>query len=383
MTSYTAPYAADAEDRIRFSSRHVITATAYPADGGDPVDLSVESASVSTSESRYPRWQADLVCTLPDQATLDRLDTRMTYWVQISAGYVWNSVTQDIQPLAKLHARTRNVNLPASTVELTLAGGELLAEDIKYMSTWTGQPTTTSFLAFVHFFADQTTNPLGLGPATVISDMSSQWDTGAGAAAVAGTTVLPGSNAWSPLQDAANRAGVGVYCDENGDWRISAPMALSSQSSLKLNAGGGGLIVNAVAAMDKSQFHNGVCLAYKWVDSANTNHQVYGNAWISSGSLSVSGIGWNSYYEERQIPATQAQANAAATNALTALARRGIVYTVNAVNALWLRVGQTVTVDLPGAIQDRLLVSGITWNFPSGQMTLTLRRPEEFEIANQ
>lgn len=373
--SHTAPYMEDAEDRIRFSHRHIVTATAYPRTG-DPIPLDVESGTLTFDESWSPRIQASLVCLLPgDQSTLDRLDSRKSFRVRIEAGYEWDSVTEDVQLLADLHVRSREVKRPENRLVLRLASDESLSQDYKRLS-WEAQPPQTNLRDAVQFHADKART--GLGPAVVISDLP----VGAGASAVAGMTQAPGQDSWSLLADAANRAAAQVFVDSEAQWRIAPPPVLSAVTSLNLTTGGGGIISDATASLDREEFHNAVCLKYVWKDGAGVEQTVYGNAYVMDGDFAVSTIGYNTYYEERAVPATQVQADDAARSALAALGRRGASYTMTAVAAYWLRPGQTVTATLPDAEQDRVLVSAVTFNIGSGQMTVRLRRPEALNISS-
>ena len=374
--SYTFPYADDAEDRIRYSSRHVIEATAYPVSGA-PIPLDVESGQVTYDESQTPRIQAQLVCKLPgDQSILDQLDPRKTFRVQIRAGYVWDSVTSDVQNLCLLVARKREVKLPDNRMTLDLSSDESLALDYK-RAAWDTQPPQSNLKDFVQYHADIARR--GSSAATVVTEFT---DPAFGASAVAGVTQAPGQDSMRLIADVMNRAGAQVYCDDTGRWIIGKPYALSNTTALKLNTGGGGVISEATAYLDREVFHNFVCLGYKWRDANNVDQVVWGHALIANGPLAWNVIGYNSYFEERNYPATQAQANAAATSSLRALAKRGVGYQMDAVSAYWLRPGLTVTADLPDYTQDRVLVSAVQFNFPSGQMHLRLRRPEDLTISN-
>lgn len=372
--AYTDPFSPDAEQRIRFSSRHVITATAYPRTG-DPVELDVESATLTFDESSSPYARGQLTCLIPgDQSVIDRLDSRKTFRVEIRAGYVWDSVTEDVHTIAKLHVRARQVTRPDNRLVLTLEGDESLASDYKRMS-WDPQPPQSNLKDVVQFHADKARK--GDTPATVVS----QFPAGYGSTAVAGVTQDPGQDSWALLRDAMAKGAARIYADELGVWHIDQPAALSSVTSLNLTTGGGGVISTATAALDRDEFYNAVTIGYKWRDGAGVEQAVYGNAYISSGDLATSAIGVNSFYEERTIPATQAQADAAALTALKALSRRGTQYDLTAISAYWLRPGQTVTATLPDSAQDRVLVSAVSFQFPSGQMAVRLRRPEDLTFS--
>lgn len=373
--SHTFPYSDDAEDRIRHSARHIVSATAYP-DGADPVELDFEGGSVEFDDSRAPRIQATLTCKIPaDKSILDALDARKTFRVSIFAGYKDNSVTEDVQLLADLHVRSRSITRPNNRMVLECWSDEGLTQDYR-RAAWDGQPPQSNLLDALAHHVDIASRG-GITP-PIVSD----FDPFFGSSAVAGLVQEVGQDSWSLIQEAAARAGVSIYCDSDRTWRIAAPQALSSDTALNLTTGGGGIIIESNSVTSRENFHNTVCIKYAWKDDSNVDHVVYGHAFISTGEFNTDDIGINSYFQERNVPATQAQADAAATATLTALARRGRSFSIQAVSAYWLRPGMTVTATLPEGEQERLLVSAVYFNFPSGSMSVRLRQPEDIDISN-
>lgn len=373
--TYTAPYAADAEDRIRSSARHIITATAYP-DAGDPVELDVEDARVEFDDSRAPRIQGNITCKLPgDLADLDRLDARKTFRVQLFAGYKYDSVTEDVHLIADLHARHRGVQRPSNRMTLELWSDEGLAMDYK-RNAWDSQPPQSNLLDAVEYHV--LIASIGSTVPPVVTDYSPSF----GASAVLGLIQEPGQSGWDMIHEAASRAGVSVYCDPDRTWRIAKPQALSSETALNFTTGGGGIIKESNSVYSRDNFRNSVCIKYAWRDSGGVDRVMWGHAYVNTGPFAVSAIGYNSHYEERDKPATQAQANTAAAGTLTALSRRGRSFVLEAISAYWLRPGQTITATLPEGDQERLLVSAVYFNFPSGSMSVRLRQPEDIEISN-
>lgn len=371
----TAPYSADAQERIRFSSRHVITATAYPI-GLSPIELDVEDAQVTFDESWSPRIQASLTCKVPEDKTiLEALDARKSLRIKIYAGYVYDSITSDVQLLADLHVRSREVKRPSNRMVFRCWSDEGLSQDYKRLS-WDSQPPQSNLLAFVQYHANIAVSPGAA--ATVVSDFDALF----GSSAVSGVVQEPGQDSWKLLSDAANRAGVQIYCDGNRAWHIGAQPVISSETAINLTTGGGGIVKESTAVYSREEFNNAVCLKYAWKDASNIDRVTYGHAYLSSGPFALSAIGWNSYFEERSIPATQAQADSAATATLQALAKRGRSFAIDAISAYWIRPNQTVTATLPTGDQERLLVSSVSFNFPSGDMSLKLRQPETLTISN-
>ncbi|WP_156380231.1 hypothetical protein [Arthrobacter sp. Soil762] len=372
---HTYPYKYDAEDRIRFSAMHIVSATAYP-DGADPVELDIETGWVKFDDSVAPRIQASLTCKIPaDTSVLESLDARRTFRVRIYAGYKWNSVEKDVQLLADLHVRSRSITRPNNRMELECWSDEGLAMDYKRLA-WDSQPPQTNLLDAVAYHRLIAT--IGSELPDIVSDYPPEF----GTSAVEDLVQEPGQSGWDLTVESASRAGVSVYCDPDRTWRIAKPQELSSKTALNLTTGGGGIIIDSNSVYSRENFHNAVCIKYAWKDDSNVDHVVYGHAFIATGPLSLIEIGYNSYFEERNVPATQAQADAAASAVLTAHSRRGRSFSVAAVSAYWLRPGMTVTATLPEGEQERVLVSAVYYNFPSGSMSVRLRQPEDIDISN-
>lgn len=372
---HTYPYKYDAEDRIRFSAMHIVSATAYP-DGADPVELDIETGWVKFDDSVAPRIQANLTCKIPaDSSVLDSLDARKTFRVQIFAGYKWNSVEKDTQLLANLHVRSRSITRPNNRMELECWSDEGLAMDYKRLA-WDSQPPQTNLLDAVAYHRLIAT--IGGDLPDIVSDYPPDF----GASAVAGLIQEPGQSGWDLITESAARAGVSVYCDSDRTWRIAKPQALSSVTALNLTTGGGGIIIDSNSVYSRDNFRNAVCIKYAWKDGGGVDQVVFGHAFIQTGPFSLAEIGYNSEFIERNVPATQAQADTAASAVLTAYSRRGRSFSVAAVSAYWLRPGQTVTATLPEGEQERLLVSAVYFNFPTGSMSVRLRQPEDIDISN-
>ncbi|CAM3212119.1 Phage late control gene D protein (GPD) [Arthrobacter ulcerisalmonis] len=371
----TKPYAPDAEERIRFSARHIITATAYP-DGAAPVELDVEDGSVEFDDSRAPRIQATLTCKIPtDKTVLDALDARRTFRVKIWAGYKYDSVEEDVQLLADLHVRSREIRRPSNRMVLSLWSDEGLTMDYKRLA-WDSQPPQSNLLDAVKYHVLIGTIGGELPP--VVSEYPNSF----GFEAVAGLVQEPGQSGWDLIAESAARAGVSVYVDSDRTWRIAKPQALVSDTALNMTTGGGGILTETNSVTSRDNFKNAVCIRYRWRDINGNEQTVYGHAYIAAGPFSLGEIGYNSVFLEKDKPATQGQADAAATAALKAMSRRGRSFVLNSISAYWLRPAQTVTATLPEGEQERLLVSAVYFNFPSGSMSVRLRQPQDIEIEN-
>lgn len=372
MAAITAPWEPEAAELIRESHSQVFTATAYPV-SGDPVELDVLNATVTLDESWSPRIQASLSCSLPDSSVLDKLDPRKRVRVKVYAGYRWNSVSEDVQLLADLHLRNREIQRPDNTLELRLASDEALAQDYKRQS-WDTQPLTSNLLDFVTYHAEIASIPESIQP--VLTDFPTYY----GSSSLTGVVQEPGQDSWSLLADAQDRAGVRIYCDGQRRWRI-ARLPRLGVTALNLTINDGGLITGSTGTLSREDFKNAVTIKYSWRDSGGNEQVVYGNRFVSSGEFATGSIGFNVYYLERNVPATQAQADAAAKTVLDSVGRRGNSYSIEAVNAFWLVPGSTVTATLPEGDQRKMLVSSVSFNYPSGDMSLKLRQPEDLSTS--
>ncbi|MDO5876499.1 hypothetical protein FV140_14635 [Paenarthrobacter ureafaciens] len=373
MAAITAPWALEAAARIREPHRQVLKATAYPVTGA-PFDLDVLQATVTLDESWSPRIQASLSCEVPaDKAQLAALDPRKRVRVKVYAGYQWNSVSEDVQLLADLHLRNRDIKRPDNTLELRLASDEALAQDYKRQS-WDTQPPTTNLLDFVTYHANIASIPETIQP--VLTDFVTSF----GASSLTGVVQEPGKDSWSLLADAQDRAGCRIYVDGNRRWHIERLPKLGV-TALNLTIGVDGIITESSATLSREDFKNAVTIKYAWRDGAGNDQVIYGNCFVNSGEFATSAIGFNVYYLERSVPATQAQADAAAKTVLTSVGRRGNSYSITALNAFWLTPGSTVTATLPEGDQRKMLVSSVSFNYPSGEMSLKLRQPEDLSTA--
>ncbi|AOY71025.1 hypothetical protein ARZXY2_1472 [Arthrobacter sp. ZXY-2] len=373
MAAITAPWGIEAQSRIREPHRQVLKATVYPVTG-DPFDLEVLNASVTLDESWSPRIQASLSCEIPsDNALLAKLDPRKRVRVKIYAGYQWNSVSEDVQLLADLHLRTRDIKRPDNTLELRLGGDEWLAQDYKRQS-WDTQPPTTNLLDFVTYHKNIASIP-ETTPA-VITDFPTYF----GASSLTGVVQEPGQDSWRLLADAQDRAGCRIYVDGERRWHIEKFPRLGV-TALNLTVGVDGIITESTASLNREGFTNAVTIKYAWRDGAGVEQVVYGNCFVNEGEFATSSIGFNVFYLERDIPATQAQADAAAKSILQNRLKRGNSYSLSAVNAFWLKPGMTVTATLPEGDQRKMLVSSVDFSYPDGLMSLKIRQPEDLSTA--
>jgi hypothetical protein len=369
----TDPFLPDVDERIRQSVEHVYSATAYPVTG-DPIPLDVEDLSITWDESWSPHIQANIVAKVPeDQVTLDRLDPRKNCRVKIVLGYVYDGRVKDYYVVADLHLRTREVLRPDNQLRLSASSDEARAQDAKRRSS-DALPPKTGINEIVAYAAGKAVYP---DAAEIVSDFAP----GYGVNSFTELELEVGKTFDSLITDAAGRAGVWVYSDGSRRWRITKRAEVAGVSAHKLFTGPDGTIYDSDTALQREDFYNSVCLTYKWEDGAGNDQILYGEAYVSSGTYSTSTIGWNTYVEEREGPVTQAQATAAAQTVLKYKVTRGHGIRITSAAAYWVRPGMTVTIQLPQGDQERQLVRAVTFNPPSGTMSITTRQPESVSIS--
>lgn len=378
MSSIYGLYADDVEEQHRHSIRHKYSATVFPR-YGDPFDLEVEDCNITFDSAWSPYIQGDLtVKIIEDQAKLDLLDPRFGDRVSIYMGYVYDGFVADVHLVADLHIRSRTVSRPDNTIKISLASDEALAQDYKRMS-WDGQPPVSGINELVAYLAEIAQRP-------TVPAIASDFPAWYGASMLAGITMDTGKDALSIIADAADRLGLWIYCDSDRTWRITKRPEYVGATALKLTTGASSTIFSSATTLTRGDsqgtgFHNAVGIKYAWKDDANVDHEIYGNAEVISGTFAVNAVGFNTYYEERDIPVTQAQATAVAVSTLKSRAARGHQMEMEAHAAYWLRPGHTVTVQLPVGDQQRLLVRQVSFNPVSGTMNLALTQPINVTIS--
>lgn len=378
LSSIYEPYASDVEEQHRYSIRHKYSAIAHPR-YGDPFELEVEDCNITFDSSWSPYIQGDLTLRIiEDQETLDALDPRNGARVSIYMGYVYDGFVDDVHLLADLHIRSRSVERPSNQIKLVLSSDEALAQDYKRMS-WDSQPPVTGINEFVTNLAEIAQRP-------TVPVVDSDYKAGYGASMLSGFVLEPGQDALRAIADAADRLGLWIYCDGDRTWRITKRPEYVGATALKLTTGPSSTIFNTTSVLTRgdvegSGFHNAVGLKYSWRDSGGNDQVIYGNAVVLNGTYAVTSIGYNTYFEERDYPVTQAQATAVAASKLKALTGRGHQMTMTAHAAYWLRPGMTCTVQLPLGDQQRLLVRQVTFNPVSGTMSLALYQPINVTIS--
>ncbi len=371
----TAPYSAAVAELLPGPLRHEVAVSLAPIGKPSiPLDVLAEGGAVEVtfSEDWAPYAQARVSLPVPAVEVLDQLDPRINVRLLISAGYTLPDNTREVFELANLGLRTRPVNRPGNTVELSAASDEARAQDYRAMY-WAGMERggineAVRWLAGYAVF-----------PETPV--LLSSFGAGHGRSELTEIEVQLGDDYWSLMDDAASRTNTRVYCDEQRRWRVVPRATTAATPVHHLTVGEDGTIVTANAALDREEWFNAVCLRYRWNDAANTEHMVYGRAQATSGPYATGTVGHRVYFEEIPRPVSLAAANNAAAAKLRNLVTRGRSLTVTAAAAYWLRPGDTVAVTLPTGPTSNHLVQSVSFRPLEGLMSVTTRQPENITIT--
>lgn len=324
--------------------------------------LEIEGGTVSFDENRSPRAMATgVTCRVPDsQGTLDTLDPRTGARLQIDAGYSRPDGLTDVNPLVDLCLRSRPVTRPDDTMVLEGHGDESLLIDNAPSNGGALNTTTTvaGITAVVRMIFPQAAvaNPSALtGPAVAQSPVGDKHDL---------------------MLDLSDRLEAKTYDDGLRNWGIYPAPSLSTPA-LALAVGPGGTIIESEATVTRDDdWYNRVFLTYDWTDASDVQHKVVAVRSVTSGPYAARIGNVRTMELTRNIPATQSEANAAATALVKRAVTRGRSFTISAVSAYWLRPGMTVSVQLPLGAPEEHLVSSVAFDLKAGRMTVTTRLPD-------
>lgn len=354
-----APWSTDTPELLTRPLTHRSTVTL--AGNGTDLTLELTDGRVTFDETRAPRVSAQLVTRVPEeQQTLDRIDPRAAVRVQVAAGYVRPDGLDDVQPLVDLGLRTRTVARPEDTLTLEAAGDEaLLIDDAPSNGgTASGSSTLAAILQTVRrIFPSLTMTTTG---------------TPAGAA----VNQSPVGDKWQLVADLSDRLGAQTYDNGLRQWFTQLPPELDDYC-LELAVGIGGTLVTSDTSQSRDDgFYNRVFLAYEWTDTGGVDRRIVAVRSITSGPYAAAVGNVRTYQETRNVPTTQAEADAAATSLVKRTVTRGRSFQVTAPSAYWLRPGHTVKLTLPLGDPELHLVTAVTFDLATGFMDVTTRLPD-------
>lgn len=378
MTSLTAPWDDRAEAAVRQTLRHVVVARATHPDWPEPIPLDVIGGTVTFDETWAPHVQASVTCALPsDAATLAALDPRRLVRVELDVGYIYPGGVQDVHLLANLGLRERSVRRPAGQVILVAASDEALVQDagplldsVLMAPSWEVGAAIIARLPI----------PLGYAP-TIVNTVPG---TATATAHLDSTT-----DQWPAFKEWADAAQAWLYDRGDRVWVLCSRPTVAAQPVHLLKTGANGTVVDSDTTLSRDSWANMVVVRHEWTDSDGTAQTVIGRAWVTSGPHQ----GWDqynsrplpglrTYIDKRDTPGTVDSARASAYAILTRLLRAASSVTLTARSAYWVRPGMTVAVQLPTGGEELHLVTKVTFDLATCQMTITTRQPDTSVTIN-
>lgn len=357
--------------------------------------LNADSARVTVDESWSPFVQVNVECGLPDDlesmVAVDPRDAdRVTLTLRRDYGEVWaNSVFTAAHPTPTTNAtltaayggltngaitslffrswnafgvrdsdtrvfdvtvRRRTIDHLSKKVTLELASDEALLQDYALIATTKYVNVQTSLRGLVAYV-------LGLVGAT-LQPGSDDASITAGALEWA-----PGQSAWDFLRTPVETAALRLWCDEARHWWLTARAPLSA-GSLTLTTGENGTLKSAVDSIDRDgDWHDAVVITYQWTDALGAQQRAYD---VAGDALTATKV--YSVTRDQKYPGA-----GAAAQMLKQSAGRGRVLDLTAVADYRAAPGQAFTAQLPDTPIQTGVVSAVTWQLPSAEMTVRTR----------
>lgn len=363
-------------------SHHTVEAEAVSRTG-EVVALAVTTARVTIDEEWSPYCQADLIVPIADGVD-PRQDARVRVWLEqhvrtrfrvadatsqgtgtVSAITAWIAGrglmgltadlaeaynTGDHQPTRRrfdLGVRSREVDLVAGTMQLSLASDEALLQDYRLLATTAWSPGSTGLRAIVNLVLGRV-----LGSALVVGEPDGSVD-------AAATTWEPGQSAWDYLAPLVASAGLRLWCDEERLWQLGPKLSGTVPGLLVLTP----LLKTATDVLARDEtWHDGVIVRYRWTDSGGASRVAYDIAGDSSSSRML--------LVDRD---TRSPGAGAAAAMLAVIRARGRAIRSKAVSRYDVQLGQSARVDVAGAPVQAGTVSAVEWSLPADEMTVRTR----------
>lgn len=352
-------YAEDTPQLITGPHGQVFRAHADHPSFDGPIELDVTTATVTLDEQRAPRVAATLTIVTPAAAVLAQLDPRAGVRVILEAGYIRPGGDEDVSPVFDLGLRRTVARRPGDTTTLELAGDEALVIDASpAVAATVSSPTTTgAMLALIGQAISPAPRSSSTGPAGPAVNLN------------------PVPDRWAAVADLGDRIGARAYDDGTRTWRIG-PDAAAGTAVHTIKVGAGGTVTESTDSTSRDSWFNYVQHVYRWRPTGGTDQQIVATAVVTGGPYAITGpAGKRISLDERSVPTTQADANAAAAAVLARQLTRSRERPLTAVAAWWVRPGDTVKVqrDTAQAPADELL-SSVVFRVPDGLMDVTTRQ---------
>ncbi|TDE91590.1 hypothetical protein EXU48_15710 [Occultella glacieicola] len=372
----TAPFMEQAATAINEPITHVWRIEAWPPGATEGIPLAVNNGTLTYDEAWAPHVQASLQCQVPtDQATLDALDPRTNCRIHIYLGYVYQRGTEDVHLIADLGLFARTVNRPQNTMDLSA-----MSDEIRLLSNaWLGgaQPPKTGAAEALVWTINAGLDPINAG------SIDTQIGTEVAADQLTELAIGYGDSYGSLFTTIQDSTETWAYCPGAvaGHWVIRYRPTLAGRSAAQFTTGPGGNVFESEADLSREDWHNAVLVRHRWKDTGGTDHEVRGIAVINSGAHGAVSVGRHVLTIDRTTPTSQSAADAAAAAKVRRTISRGRQFNVSVPAAYWVRPGHTVTIQLPTGPQERHLVASVEFRFPSGDMSVRTRVPENVTIT--
>lgn len=386
----TGAYSPLVESLIRGPLEHEYTVLVYDPLLA-PIPLTVEACSVTFDESWWPHVQAQITAKVSDdQATLDRLDPRTRIRVEIYAGYRLPDGTRDMHLLARGWLVDRSTLRPDDTLALDVEGEEYITGRSFEM---TGLVTIATKAAWSSTTEARVAVNECLKAAGAVANVAG-WDyvnasqetgwSADGADAYGVQLPVQGARPLEVAADIAALVGAWLYADGDGIWHMpNKPVLAASEAAHQLKVGENGTVIDSATTLERGEeWANAVLVEVAWSKKVagkwEDQDPLWGRAWLSSGTYSVTNVGAVCAKFERRIKnlVPQTALNRMARDRLAKQITLGRSLSLSAAAAYWLRPADTVTVQLPLGTQERLLVSSVTYDLDAGLMNIRTRLPE-------
>lgn len=358
-------YRPEAARVIASTHGQLVTASLLP-NPGSPLALDLRAATLSGDAGRIPRWQLEATIPVPnDQATIDLFDPRTDPHVTVDAGYqLTPGLINDVQPLAKLGLTYRSVARPADVLTLRAGSDESYVIENVTAAQIDGPAVGTSAASHIDFLIKNRWPEA----VTVIdangSNVATAW------------YVAPGQNAWAQIESLADAGGLEVFGVPTGGIKIRARPTVASPVAA-LDVGATGTVTESFGDINRDQFANDITLIYAWNEPGGAPHPswIIGHARTTTGPYAYAPGRRLSFVDLRSTPIGQAEADAAAGSVLARRFAAGRGMAVTALNAFWIRPGDTVNLTSRVGPTLTQLVQTVAFDLVTGSMTLTTRDP--------
>lgn len=357
----TAPYQAQAQEVLTRTHRQRVYARI--TSGATVQQLEISDGSVALSEDWSPHQK--FTVTSPALAALVAVaDPRQPVKIEVLAGYVYPAGGgEDVHVLATGHIRSGTQDTPGDGHTMECASDELRTLDNK----WMGPRQTKSYAGVLEAITWLVGHACPT-PQTIEASIGMAHR----ADLVAAVVLEPGKPLWDQIYAISLAAGLWVYVDTTGTWRLEPRPTAATEAAVLLRTGPNSLVKKSGHSQDLEPYYTAAVLQYAWKDAGGADREIFGTWAPTPGPGQDIGAGHKVFYASRAVQTDQFSADEAARLTVAQLSTRGDSYTIEAVAAYWLRPGHTAAIGDAGI---RHIVKTVTFDLGAGTMTLATREP--------